>query len=337
MLKSKTVNLTVSILFLVIITILDYAMPIGLSLGVLYICCIMLVFNHTIQVIIGIGIACTVLTLLKILLFIGEEISMFYYSGRAVSLLAIWLTVLAIRNYKLLTLKLNNNIALLESKNKEMEQFVYIASHDLQEPLRTVMSFNEALREDYHGKLDEEADRYLHFMHKGLTRMQSLVKGLLDYSRIGREPAITTVDCNEVLEEVMADMSGLIANNNALVIADTLPTVKANQMEIKQLFQNLISNAIKFSNHSAQPQIKITVTANSRHWQFAFTDNGIGIDEKDFEKIFVIFKKIHHADVYEGTGIGLAHCKKIVEVLGGRIWVTSALGIGSTFYFTIPK
>lgn len=337
MLKNKKVNLTVAIALTAAIAVFDYSMPLGLSIGALYISCIMLLFGQHISVIIGFGVICTVLTLLKAIIFFDPEIPGFYYGGRAIALIAIWLSVLAIRNYQRLNQRLNNTIMLLQKRNKEMEQFVYIASHDLQEPLRSVLSFTEAIEEDYHNTISPEAGEYINYMKKGITRMQDLVKALLDYSRIGRELTKEKVDCNEVVGEVLQDMAASIASTSALIHAQNLPVVNAYKVELKLVFQNLISNAIKFTMHDIPPHVEITVRSVFGFWEFCVADNGIGIDPKHHEKIFIIFKKLHNHSLYEGTGIGLAHCKKIVELHGGTIRVVSSPGKGASFYFTIPK
>jgi PAS domain S-box-containing protein len=224
----------------------------------------------------------------------------------------------------------------LEGKNKELQQFAYVASHDLQEPLRTTSSFVELLQQQYKGKLDERADQYLRFITQSSDRMKILIKDLLDYSRIGRKQEWEQVDCNIMLQDVLSDLGTAIDETGAEIKTGRLPVVRGYPTEIKQLFQNLIINAIKFRKKNTTPQIKISAENTRGYWQFAFADNGIGIQEKHNERIFVIFQRLHNRSEYEGSGIGLSHCKKIVELHHGRIWVESALGKGSTFYFTIP-
>jgi two-component system, sensor histidine kinase len=225
----------------------------------------------------------------------------------------------------------------LERKNKELEQFAYVASHDLQEPLKTVSGFVGLLNKQYKGRLDENADKYLEYILQASDRMRTLIKDLLVYSRIGRAIAFVLSDCNILLHEVLADMDNNIRGNNAKITAETLPVLYAFPTELKLLFQNLLSNAIKFRKAGVQPEISITVTKIPGYWKFAVSDNGIGIDQQHRERIFVIFQRLHNKKDYEGSGIGLAHCKKIVELHGGEIWVESIPGIGSTFYFTISE
>jgi PAS domain S-box-containing protein len=225
----------------------------------------------------------------------------------------------------------------LERKNKELEQFAYVASHDLQEPLRTTTSFVELLQQQYKGKLDEKADKYLSFITQSTARMGVFIKDLLDYSRIGYKKEIQEVDCNKILQDVLEDLDAAIMETQASILAEPLPVMNGYPTEIKQLFQNLIANAIKFRKKDTVPEIKISVQNIKGYWEFAFKDNGIGIEKQHSERIFIIFQRLHTRNEYNGSGIGLSHCKKIVELHKGNIWLESGLGKGSTFYFTIPQ
>jgi PAS domain S-box-containing protein len=230
----------------------------------------------------------------------------------------------------------NNELKIL-AQNKELEQFVYIASHDLQEPLITLKCFSELLQDEVKDKLGQDANQYLSFILESSGRMQELIKGLLFYSKIGKEREFSPVDCNEVVAEVIQDMDATIKKNNAQINVQPLPKINGNAFEIRQLFQNLISNSLKFQKKNSIPKINISVKDQESNWLFSVEDNGIGIDKKDMDKVFVIFKRLHNRADYEGTGIGLAHCKKIVELHGGTIWIESTVGEGSVFKFTIPK
>jgi hypothetical protein len=231
--------------------------------------------------------------------------------------------------------KVLQRTAELESKNKELEQFAYVASHDLQEPLRTTSSFVELIRKQYYGKLDATANKYIDYIIQASDRMKTLIKDLLDYSRIGREKKFEPVDCNVILDEVLADLNKVIKENKAEIRTGPLPLVNGFATELKLLFQNLISNSIKFRKPDTRPVIEIASRQENGHWLFSFSDNGIGIDKQYQQRIFIIFQRLHNRSVYEGSGIGLAHCKKIVELHGGTIWVESKAGEGSTFYFTL--
>jgi signal transduction histidine kinase len=232
---------------------------------------------------------------------------------------------------------LENMLESMERKNQELEQFAYIASHDLQEPLRTITGIADQFEKQYKEKLDEDAVMYLTYLSQSTTRMRLLIKGLLDYSRIGKERELEFVNCNTILKELTDELDMLIKENKAIIFIDDLPSLNAYKIEFRQLFQNLISNAIKFRKTETSPEIKISAKEENEYWIFSVKDNGIGIEEKFHEKIFVIFQRLHSKSQYEGTGIGLAHCKKIVELHGGKIWVDSKPEQGSTFYFTIPK
>ncbi|MCX6304105.1 MAG: PAS domain S-box protein [Bacteroidetes bacterium] len=219
----------------------------------------------------------------------------------------------------------------------EVEQFTYIASHDLQEPLRTLTTYTQLINEEYAGKLDADGNKYIEFISGSASRMRALVTALLEYSLLGKEAVLASVDCNQVIGEVLADMADSIARSNACIRFEKLPVLNCYETELRQLFQNLINNAVKFRKKEVHPKINISAEYLLNAWRFSVEDNGIGIAEKDKEKIFTIFKRMHNRNEYEGTGIGLAHCKKIVEMHGGKIWVESTPGKGSKFIFTIPR
>jgi PAS domain S-box-containing protein len=234
--------------------------------------------------------------------------------------------------------KVQQRTAELERKNKELEQFAYVASHDLQEPLHTTTGFVQLLQKQYQGRLDNNADKYIDYVVQASGRMKILIKDLLDYSRIGRENVCRQVDCNTVIEEVLADLDGVIKKNNVRVQAGNLPVIThAFPTELKSLFQNLLSNSIKFRKPEVEPELNIHAQQTNGYWQFAVSDNGIGIEQQYLDRIFVIFQRLHNRSTYEGSGIGLAHCKKIAELHGGTIWAESKPGVGSTFYFTIAE
>lgn len=227
----------------------------------------------------------------------------------------------------------------LNAANKELEQFAYVASHDLQEPLRNITNYVGLLEKHVKEniKSDHETNHFLEVITRSSERMKVLIKELLTFSRIGRSNLHQRIDCNKILTEVISDLDYLIQKEHAVILKDKLPTIKGNRLEIRQLFQNLISNALKFKRSGIVPEIQIRYIDKESEWEFAISDNGIGIDEAYLNKIFLLFQRLHSEIEYPGTGIGLATCKKIVESNGGRIWVVSKKDNGSTFYFTLPK
>jgi len=231
--------------------------------------------------------------------------------------------------------KTANNLA---ASNAELEQFAYIASHDLQEPLRMITSFLTQLEKKYTDIIDEKGKQYIYFAVDGAKRMRQIILDLLKFSRVGRfEGDLENVDTHKVLEEIISVYKKQIEETGAIIHFDKLPVVKTFRGPFSQVMQNLVSNALKYQKAGQQPIINIGVEELTAHWKFSVQDNGIGIDPSYFDKIFVIFQRLHHKEEYNGTGIGLAIVKKIVEALGGGIWVESAKGKGSTFYFTIER
>ncbi|MEP0545307.1 MAG: ATP-binding protein [Rhodothermales bacterium] len=233
----------------------------------------------------------------------------------------------------------------LQRSNAELEHFASVASHDLQEPLRMVSSFLQLLQRRYADQLDETADEYIEYAVDGAKRMQVLIQNLLAYSRLGtRAEPFESVDTEAVVRDVADDLSVAIEEHGASLTVDDLPTVQADPTQLRQVFQNLIANALKFRGETA-PAVRVSAVhtehvladdASAEGWRFAVADNGIGIPAEHAERIFRIFQRLHTRDEYEGTGIGLAMCKKIVERHGGRIWFESEPGAGTTFYFTLP-
>jgi PAS domain S-box-containing protein len=221
--------------------------------------------------------------------------------------------------------------------NEELQQFAYVASHDLQEPLRTISSYLELLERRYKGELDDRADKFINYAVDGVTRMQALIQDLLNYSRLGthdRPPE--PIDCEKIVDRAISNLRVAITDSQAAITRDNLPQVMGDASQLTQLFQNLIGNGIKFRTDGVPPQIAIGVEKCHGEWLFSVQDNGIGIANQYQDRIFAIFQRLHGRMEYPGTGIGLAVCRKIVERYGGKIWVESQPGCGSTFYFTIP-
>lgn len=225
----------------------------------------------------------------------------------------------------------------LQVSNQKMEQFAYMASHDLKEPLRTITSFIQLLQNNNQEKFDEDSNKHLDFIVGASERMKVLINDLLEYSQTGNKLTLTDINTSDLIATILKDIGAAIKDSGAIVTVNDLPPIKGYATEIKLLFQNLLVNAIKFRKKQVIPQIKITGVDKGDHWLFAISDNGIGIAPEYQEKIFSIFQRLHSKSEYEGSGIGLSHCEKIVHLHDGQIWVESVKGTGSTFYFTLAK
>jgi signal transduction histidine kinase len=231
---------------------------------------------------------------------------------------------------------LAQSAAELQRSNRDLEDFAHIVSHDLQAPLRSVISFCTLLQRRYEGQLGSDADEFIGFAIGGAQRMQTLIRDLLAFSRVGTSGnEFVTTDCQAVCNEVLANLKAEIDDSGAVVTCDALPTLQADRTQLAQLFQNLIGNAIKFRGEQ-RPRIHVAVRPENGQWRFSVRDNGIGIDAKYAERIFQAFRRLHAHEDYPGTGMGLAICRRIVERHGGRLEVTSTPGEGSEFWFTLP-
>lgn len=244
---------------------------------------------------------------------------------------------LEIEARKKVQIKNKQLIELLVAKNEELNHFAYIASHDLQEPLRTVNNFIEVFKEDYGEKLDDDAHEYFDFIFGATARMKALIEGLLSFSKLGKSGEFVEVDLGAMVSDVLKTIDAAVEEKNAVINIDHLPTLMCLPVEIAQLFQNLVVNAIKFTEPGKVPEVRIKAQDKGSHWEFCVSDNGIGIDPVGQKKIFGMFARLHLAEDYQGQGLGLAFCKKIVELHEGTIWVESGVGEGSSFYFTISK
>lgn len=223
----------------------------------------------------------------------------------------------------------------LERSNEDLERFATVVAHDLKSPLRAITQHLQLIQKHTEGTLDERAAKSMTFVMDGARRMRELIDALLEFSHLGfAEKTLAPVDCNHVITAVRANLSATIEEKNAEVIAGILPTIMADKIQLMQLFQNLIANALKFC--AAAPRIHIDAVQEEGLWKFRVQDNGIGIAPHNLEKVFIIFKRVHSEDEYPGMGIGLAVCERVVKNHGGRIWVESEMGKGATFYFTLP-
>jgi len=236
--------------------------------------------------------------------------------------------------------RLEETIGDLKRSNEELQRFAYVASHDLQEPLRTVASFTQLLERRYKGKFDADADEFIDYIVEAALRMKEQIKGLLEYSRISTNVnEFRRVNSEIILNQAIDNLQFAIKENNAEVTYDSLPFVMCDAGQLQRTFQNVISNAIKFKKENVSPKIHISAKIDDKNREYVFyvSDNGIGIEEQYMERIFIIFQRLHTMDEYHGTGIGLSIVKRIIERHGGRIWVESEFGEGSTFCFTLPN
>ena len=225
----------------------------------------------------------------------------------------------------------------LSRSNAELEQFAYVASHDLQEPLRMIASYTQLILRRYGDRFDGDAREFMDFIVDGATRMKQLIEDLLAYSRVGTHgKAFRPTDSGAAVQKALANLRAAIESSNGTVTCDPLPTINADEFQLVQLFQNLIGNALKFKG-AETPRVHISVNEQADTWTFGVKDNGIGIDGEYFDRIFMVFQRLHSRTDYPGTGIGLAICKKVVDRHGGRLWIESGVGSGSTFWFTVPK
>jgi light-regulated signal transduction histidine kinase (bacteriophytochrome) len=227
----------------------------------------------------------------------------------------------------------------LQRSNRELEEFAYVVSHDLQQPLQTITGFAElllALKSEIN--LEQEAEEYVSPILEEGIRMQELIQNLLEYSRVGtKKRNFEPTDCQEILRKSLGHLHSAIEESRAIIASETLPTLRGDRIQLGQLFQNLIGNGIKYQRPNIQPKIVISVQEKPEEWLFRVEDNGIGIKPENFDRIFQVFQRLHTHQDYPGSGVGLAICKKIVERHQGKIWLESEWGIGTTFYFTLPK
>ncbi len=261
------------------------------------------------------------------------NMSFSYKEGKPVGALVV---AQDITDRKLAEIKLEETMERLKSSNQELEKFAYVASHDLQEPLRMVSSFTQLLEKQYKDKLDNEANEYINFIVNGAKRMQELINDLLAYSRVTNKAyEFKKVDLEKVLDDAIFNQEINIEKNLAIITRDPLPEIIGDYSQMVQVFQNLLGNALKYRGEK-KPKINFSALKNDDFWLISVKDNGIGIEAGNFDEIFQMFRRLHTIDEYEGTGIGLSICEKIIERHGGQMWVESKIGKGSTFYFTIP-
>lgn len=233
--------------------------------------------------------------------------------------------------------KLKKSKRMLEKKNEILEQYAFVASHDLKEPINSIQGVVNQFELFYKDKLDEEGKSYIQFLSDSSSRMKKMVENLLEYARLGREYELSEVDCNDIIDNIIQDYAFVIKQKNATILKEELPTIEGQSIELKLLFQNLIANSLKFVPEDRTPEIKISANKVANGWKFTISDNGIGMKEENTSRIFKLFSRLHGRSKFSGNGIGLAQCKKIIDNLKGKIWVNSTLGEGSEFHFILPE
>jgi signal transduction histidine kinase len=333
----------------VIIFMIDLSLPIEYSVGLFYI--LLLFYSYFLKLekaTFGLALLASILLIAGFVVHVDFMVNPLIGINRLPALILIWLTAFLIETFKYrnrlneqIRSKLDEEVTLktqaLHLKNKELEQFVYFASHDLQEPLRTISSFIGRLQISLSSGLDETGKKSMRYISEAAVRMSELIRQLLDFSRIGNQSELEIINCNEIVEEVKSDLQLQISQSNATIQSAMLPVLTGYRTELRLLFQNLISNALKFKRECTAPILVINAKKKNGKWLFSFADNGLGIKSADQDRIFAIFQRLHPREEFEGTGVGLSHCRKIAEIHHGSMWVESEEGHGSTFYFTIDQ
>lgn len=330
-----------AIALMVAIFVVDLCVPTGIAIGVLYLLVILLLVKQSFRVILVTAGVCIGLTLLVPVLVPVASEDWEPLVNRGVAVVAIAAAALTAIRYDFFIslrgdeLHLAAGHRLLEEKNKQLEQYMYIASHHLNEPLQTVSSFVNIIEEEE--EMTEDMEVYFTFISEATERMREMVLGLLNFSRTGRDETLQRVDLEEQLELVKQNLGPHLKQKNAELYLEEMPVVTGMATELRQLFRELIYNALKFQPKGQSPQIQVSVEEDEFEWTFCVADNGIGIDPDQQARIFDMFTRLHRPEAYPGHGIGLALCEKIVDLHLGKLWVESTPGMGSSFYFTIMK
>jgi light-regulated signal transduction histidine kinase (bacteriophytochrome) len=346
----KTISYRRTVIVLIVVTLtvflLDIVLPLGINDGYFYAFSILATLWLP-------GKMSTIITSIvaTVLIFIAHFISPkaqfthnFEIANRFFAVMGVYITVFTVminkQKAKIMRrqyVELKKKIEELKQLNSQLEQYTYVASHDLQEPLRNITNYITLLQNRIGKNTDKGLSGFVDIIVKSAEKMRTRIQNLLLFSQIGKERTIRKVNTRKVLDDVLADIEYSIKDNHAKIVAADLPEIECVESEIRQVFQNLIVNAIKFRKKEIPPEIHVSFDDKITEWHFSISDNGIGIEKQYFDKLFVIFQRLHSEDDYPGLGIGLAICKKIIELHGGKIWVTSKPGEGSVFHFTILK
>lgn len=321
----------------IVVCIGDMLVPLGVAVGALYVTSIIVAVNARAQLIILLGLVTAFLTFAVFIIQMDDETSWMVAANRTISVAAIALTTLLTVRQRKLTDQLDRQISQLGAKTQELQRYTTIAAHDLQEPVRNIQSLIDLLRKQRREGLDGAGEQTLGLIHECARRMGSLIRDLLEYSRLGQSVAFKPVDLNALVSEVLRDLGNTITSSSAKVDISQLPTVQGHDVGLRQVFQNLISNGLKFSQANQAPIISVWHEDAGNHWRLHVRDNGIGFDPAHAEKAFALFGRLNLRDEYPGTGLGLSICRRVADIHGGDITVETALGAGATFTLTLPK
>jgi light-regulated signal transduction histidine kinase (bacteriophytochrome) len=316
---------------------LDLLVPLGVAVGALYVPAVIVAANAKLRDIVVVGAACALLTMLVFAVTFNDATSWMAAVNRVISVSAISVATLLTVRQKRLTLLNTRNIERLGAKNKELLRYTSIAAHDLQEPVRNILSLSTLLLRRHRENLNESGQQIVGFIHDGAARMRLLISDLLDYSKLGEAVEFAETDLNTVLESVLLDLDEALRASGGAVSAEPLPIVQGHEIGLRQVFQNLISNSLKFADTDTPPQIKIWHEDAGGAWRIYLQDNGIGFDPGHTEKAFALFGRLHLREEYPGTGIGLSICRRVADLHGGDISVETAPGAGAKFTLTLPK
>jgi len=321
----------------IVVCICDMLVPLGVAVGALYVTSVVVAANAHVRHIILLGIVASALTVFGFAIHANSETTWMVVANRVISVAAIALTTLLTVRQKRLTTLLAEQITQLDAKTRELQRYTSIAAHDLREPVRNIQSLIDVLREKYQTALDKPGTQMLDLIHEGSQRMAHLIGDLLDYSRLGVAVEFKRIDLNTLVSDILKDLDSTIKASGATVNFTDLPIVHGYEIGLRQLFQNLLSNGLKFSPPGRSPIISIWHEDARDHWRLHIRDNGIGFDPAHAEKAFALFGRLNLRDEYPGTGLGLSICQRVADIHGGTITVQTALDAGATFTLTLPK
>lgn len=329
-------NMKRATVFVLIIFIIDLVVPLGVVIGVLYLVALALVADKGRKVIFRFALICSALALIKFAYYLSNDTNWVVYTNRIITIFSIWITAYLASRLSFFEIQAKN-AHVIQKKNEEIENFVFIASHDLNEPIKNMENLLILVKEDIDNKKEDNLNVYLGLMMQLLGKMISINRFLMEFAKIGRFGSLVEIDVNDIMNEVLNELTTLIKESNATIKFNSLPKIYGYKNEIKILFENLISNSLKFRRANINPLIQIEAIKNGNYWTFKVSDNGIGISSKDKDKVLGMFRRSGNLKFSSGMGVGLAACAKIVDLHEGEIWLESEEGKGTEVYFTIKN